>query len=85
MIYTEIYETARKACWFIINIYFSGLSALGAGLFGLGIPTDSVLKYETALKADEYLVIAHGSSEEVDKAKEIITPLNISDVTIHNA
>ena len=62
-----------------------GLSALGAGLFGLGIPKDSVLKYETALKADKYLVIAHGSSEEVNKAKNIITPLNISDVTIHHA
>ncbi len=62
-----------------------GLSALGAGLFGLGIPKDSVLKYETALKADKYLVIVHGSDEEVDKAKNIITPLNISDVTIHHA
>jgi uncharacterized membrane protein len=30
-----------------------GLSALGAALFSMGIPKDSVLKYETALKSDK--------------------------------
>jgi hypothetical protein len=39
-----------------------GLSALGAALYSSGIPENSVLAYETALTADEFLVVAHGST-----------------------
>ena len=49
-----------------------GVSALGAGLASMGIPRDSVLKYETALKADKFLLVAHGSPEQVDRAKGIL-------------
>ena len=54
-------------------VVVGGLSALGAGLFSLGIPKDSILKYETALKTDKFLVIAHGSAEEVTRAKDILS------------
>jgi hypothetical protein len=53
-------------------VVVGGLSALGAGLYGLGIPKDSILLYETALKADKFVVIAHGSSEETAQAQEIL-------------
>jgi uncharacterized membrane protein len=53
-------------------VVVGGLSALGAGLAGLGIPHDSILKYETALKAHQFLLIAHGSPEQVDRAKSIL-------------
>ncbi len=53
-------------------VIVGGLSALGAGLYSVGIPKDSVIKYETAVKADKFLVIVHGTEEEVNKAKEII-------------
>ena len=49
-----------------------GLSALGAGLFSLGIPKDSILKYETALKTDKFVVVAHGSMDEITHAKEVL-------------
>jgi hypothetical protein len=49
-----------------------GLSALGAGLTSFGIPKDSVLRYETALKADKFMLIAHGTPDEVEKAKSIL-------------
>ena len=49
-----------------------GMSALGAGLFSLGIPENSVLKYETALKADKFVLIAHGSADEVVHAKALL-------------
>jgi hypothetical protein len=49
-----------------------GLSALGAGLYSIGIPRDSVLRYETAIKVDKYLLVAHGTAAEINKAKEII-------------
>jgi hypothetical protein len=53
-------------------VVVGGLSALGAGLYGLGIPKDSVLQYETALKTDKFLLIAHGSADEINRAKEIL-------------
>jgi hypothetical protein len=46
-----------------------GLSALGAALYSIGIPKDSIVAYETALKADQLLVMAHGTAEEVATAK----------------
>jgi hypothetical protein len=49
-----------------------GLSAVGAALFSLGIPKNHAIKYETALKADKFLLLAHGTVEEVEKAKSII-------------
>lgn len=50
----------------------AGMSALGAALFSIGIPNDSVLKYETAIRSGKYLLIAHGSESEVARAKEAI-------------
>jgi uncharacterized membrane protein len=49
-----------------------GLSALGAGLYSLGIPKDTILKYETAIKSNKFLVIAHGTADELAKAKRIM-------------
>ncbi|RUA11135.1 MAG: DUF1269 domain-containing protein [Flavobacteriia bacterium] len=61
-----------------------GLSALGAALFEIGIPRNSVLKYEKELKADKYLVIAHGTQEEIDKARSIMNYNNEIEVAIHH-
>lgn len=54
-------------------IVVGGLSAMGAGLIGLGIPKDSVLQYETAIKTGKFVLIAHGSPEEVVRAQAIIS------------
>jgi Heat induced stress protein YflT domain len=48
------------------------LSALGAALYGIGIPKDSVIAYEKAVQADKYLLIAHGDRNQVDKARAIL-------------
>jgi len=53
-------------------VVVGGLSALGAGLYSLGIPKDSVLQYETALKTDKFLLVAHGSADEIIRAKEVL-------------
>ena len=50
-------------------VVIGGLSALGAGLYSMGIPKDSIIEYETHIKAGKFLVIAHGSPNEVSKAK----------------
>ncbi len=51
---------------------FGALSALGAALYSIGMPKGSVLKYEAALRGDQYLVVAHGSSGEVELAREVL-------------
>jgi len=60
-----------------------GVSAIGAGLYSIGVPKNSVLKYETAIKGGKYLVIAHGTADEVAKAKEIIEGTETVESTIH--
>jgi uncharacterized membrane protein len=61
-----------------------GLSALGAGLISLGIPKESVLKYELAVKANQFLLIAHGSPAEVGRAKEIVELAAAVETEIHH-
>jgi hypothetical protein len=64
-------------------IVVGGLSALGAALYSLGIPKDSVLAYETAIKADDFLVMARGSAEEMARAKTILATTNPSRLDVH--
>jgi hypothetical protein len=61
------------------------LSAIGAGLYGMGIPKDSVVQYEMALKTDNYLLMVHGPSKEVTDAKNIIDGTQPVNVTMHSA
>jgi uncharacterized membrane protein len=63
-------------------VLVGGLSALGAGLYSMGVPKDSIVTYEAAIKAGEYLVVAHGTSADADKAREILRklkPLHLAD------
>jgi hypothetical protein len=62
-------------------VVVGGLSALGAGLYSIGIPKDSVVQYEAALKTDKFLVLVHGTADDVAKARGILQttyPLNIA-------
>ena len=61
-----------------------GLSAIGAGLYGMGIPKDSVVQYELALKTDKFLLMVHGKASEVEKAKDIIEGTKPVNVTLHS-
>jgi uncharacterized membrane protein len=63
---------------------FGGLSAIGAGLYGMGIPKDSVLQYELALKTDNFLLMVHGTAQEVAKAKDIIDGTSAINVGLHS-
>jgi hypothetical protein len=57
-------------------VVFGGLSALGAALFSIGIPKDSVIDYEAAIKADNFLVMAHGPAVDMARAKAILDMAN---------
>jgi hypothetical protein len=49
-----------------------GLDAIGAGLYSIGIPKNSVLQYQTAVKAKKFVLVVHGTPEEVSRAKMIM-------------
>ena len=53
-------------------VVVGGLSALGAGLFSLGIPKNSVVKYESSIKAGKFVLVAHGTADEVAKARDLL-------------
>src|SRR3984957_15152504 len=53
-------------------VVIGGMSAIGAGLYSLGIPKDSILKYETALKTDKFVLMVHGSMDDATRTKEIL-------------
>lgn len=53
-------------------VVVGGLSALGAGLYSLGIPKDSVVTYETSIKAGKFILVAHGTAEEVARARDML-------------
>ena len=54
-------------------VVVGSLSAVGAGLFSIGIPENSLIEYESDLSAGKFVVIAHGTSEEISKASNIIS------------
>jgi hypothetical protein len=64
-------------------LVMGGLSALAAALYSIGIPHDSCLQYETAVKANKFLVIAHGTGEEVATAQNILQTAGAAHVGIH--
>ena len=66
-------------------VAIGGLSAIGAGLYGMGIPKDSVIQYELALKTDQYLLLVHGTTAEVERAKNIIECTRPVQVALHAA
>jgi len=53
-------------------ILVGGMSVIGASLYSLGIPKDSILQYEKALKAGKFILIAHGTVEDTNHAKAIL-------------
>ena len=61
------------------------LGALGAGLFSIGIPKNSIVKYEPAIKTDQFVLVAHGTAAEVAKAHDIIETTHPASFTMHAA
>ncbi len=64
-------------------VVMGGLSAFGAGLYSIGIPKQSIIQYETEVKNDKLLLVAHGTSDEVARAKELLDQTGSSSTTVH--
>jgi uncharacterized membrane protein len=60
-----------------------GLGVLGAALVSMGVPKNSVLQYETAIKSDKFVLIVNGSAEEVAKAKEVLDTGTPTHLAVH--
>jgi hypothetical protein len=55
-------------------ITVGGLGTVGAAVYSMSLPKESVLKYELAIETDdEFLLVAHGTASETDAAREIIS------------
>jgi len=61
-------------------VLVGGAGALGAALVSVGIPKDSVLKYQSELKAGSFLVLAHGDPVQIDHAKKVLASTSASSI-----
>ena len=64
-------------------IVTGGLSALGAGLYSIGIPKNSIVKYETDVKNGSLLLVVHGTADELERAHELLGRTQVKTTTIH--
>ncbi len=64
-------------------VVVGGVTAVGAGLYSIGVPKDSIIKYETQIKADKFVLICHGTTEEVEKARSILENTEAAEVNMH--
>ena len=43
------------------------------------------MKYETAIKSDKFLVLAHGTADEVAKVKDILQTTRPAEIALHSS
>jgi len=60
-----------------------GLGALGAALYSIGIPKDSIMQYETEVKNGKLLLVVHGTADEVERAKKLLGQTQGKTTTVH--
>ena len=64
-------------------VLVGGISALAGALMAVGIPRDSVLRYETALKADKFMLVVHGDAQAIKRAHELLKTSGLSSFDHH--
>jgi uncharacterized membrane protein len=60
-----------------------GLTALGAALYSIGIPKDSILQYETQVKNGKLLLVVHGTADEVKRARDLLDQSQANLTAVH--
>ncbi len=58
---------------------------LTAALTSIGIPKDSVVKYELDVKTGKFLVLARGTAEMIEHARSVLHSTGASRLTTHTA
>jgi hypothetical protein len=54
-------------------VIVGGLSALAGALSAIGIPRNSVLRYERDIRAGKFMLVVHGEAKDIERAREILT------------
>ena len=62
-----------------------GFSALGAAIYSIGIPKDSIVQYESTLKAGKFLLMVHGTPADVAAAKRELDKTQATAVEHHES
>ena len=65
-------------------VVVGGISAVGAALYSMGIPKDSIIRYENSLKSNQFLVIVHGTDQEVSQAHQILQSTAPIEANLHH-
>jgi uncharacterized membrane protein len=63
-------------------VVVGGVGALGAGLYSIGIPKNSVVEYETEVKDGKLLLVAHGTVAGVERARQLLAQTGVR-TTVH--
>ena len=58
---------------------------LAAALTSIGIPNDSVVKYELAVKAGKFIVLARGTADMIEHARAVLGKTGAWQLTAHAA
>jgi len=61
-------------------VVVGGVSALGGALSQIGLPKNQVIKYETALKADKYVLMVHGSADDADTVRSTLAHAKVEKI-----
>ena len=63
----------------------SAMGGILSGLSAWGISKQQILKYEEYVKAGSYVLVAHGSPEEVAQAQNLLQGTGATEVNVHSA
>jgi heat induced stress protein YflT/ActD protein len=66
-------------------VLVGGLSVLAAGLVSAGVPKESAVKYEAEIKADKFVLVVHGTPEELEQARAILEETSPVSIEKHEA
>ena len=64
-------------------IAFGGSSAIGSAIYSMGVPKDSILEYERALKANSFLILVQGTAGDVTRATSILASVKPAHLDVH--
>jgi uncharacterized membrane protein len=64
-------------------VVVGGIGAVGAGLYSIGIPKDSIIQYEEAIRSDKFVLVAHGTATEVERARGVMGTSHPSICNVH--
>jgi hypothetical protein len=75
--------------WIVValerEVAAGGASALGTALSGVGVPEQNVLQYESAVRAGKFLLVAHGTADEVTRARVVLSDAGVPEAEVYLA